>query len=291
MYTATCNQQLYKPFIIFSNTVDIRRINLDGTGYQYLVRGLSNVVGLDFDIKTRTIYWSDIRAKKIQRVHIDQGLIPKNIEDFVTSDLGVPEDLALDWLGRKLYWTDAGRATINVIKLDGTGRRALIAIPEEKPRALVVDPGDNKLYWTDWGDDAKISRAQMSDGNLKEVLISSNLVWPNGLAIDYNDKFLFWADANTDKIEKSTLTGRKRQSIIRKKVYHPYSLTLFRDRLYWTDWHRHTIEHCDKSTGRDRVSIIGGMTRPSALHIYHPERQPGAGLYMIMMLAYLQRNV
>jgi hypothetical protein len=265
--------------------VDIRRINLDGTGYGYIIRGLSNVVGLDFDIKTKTIYWSDIKVKKIQRVHIDKGLNPQSIEDFITTDLGVPEGLALDWINRKLFWSDAGRATINVIKLDGTRRRALIAIPEEKPRALVVDPADNRLYWTDWGDDAKISRAKMNDGSSKEVLVSSNLVWPNGLTIDYQDKALFWVDASTDRLEKSTLNGRKRKVVINgKKIYHPYSLMQFRDRLYWTDWQQHTIEHCNKHTGLDRVSISGSMTRPSALHVYHPERQPGAGKHMMVMM-------
>ena len=275
--SCTSTNEPIKPLIIFTNTVDIRCINLDGTGYGYLVRGLANVVGLDFDIKTKTIYWSDVPTKKIQRVHIDQGLDPSNVEDFITTDLGIPEDLALDWISRKLYWSDAGRATISVIRLDGTDRRALIAIPEERPRALVVDPADNRLYWTDWGDDAKISRA-MGDGTLKEILVSTNIIWPNGLAIDYEDKTLFWADANTDRLEKSLLNGKKRQVLIdSNKIYHPYSMTQFRDRVYWTDWHQHTIEHCDKNTGEDRVSLSGGMTRPSALQVYHPDRQPGAG--------------
>ncbi|XP_022800387.1 protocadherin Fat 4-like [Stylophora pistillata] len=266
-----------EPFLIFGNTVDIRRVNLDGTGYDYVVRGLTNVVGLDFDIKTQMIYWSDVGVKKIQRVHINDGLDPMKIEDIIAEDLGIPEDVAVDWTGRKLFWTDANKKIISVVNLDGTQRKALIATGHDKPRAIVLDPADDKVYWTDWGNEPKVVRAKMSDGTHKEVLVNSGIVWPNGLTLDYADKMLYWADANTDKIEKSQLDGQHRRVLIdRTRVYHPYALTQFGDRLYWSDWHQHSIEHCKKDTGNDRVSITGGLTRPTALHVYHPDRQPGA---------------
>ena len=266
------------PFIIFANTVDIRRINLDATGYSYVVRGLTNVVGLDFDIKTQRIYWSDITLKKIQRVHIDKGLDLSSIEDFVADNLGIPEDIAIDWVNRKLFWTDAGRQTIDTINLDGTNRQALIATGHDKPRSIVVDPHSNYLYWSDWGSSAQILRARLSDGSGKEAIVKSNLVWPNGIAFDYSDHKIFWADANKDKLEKSNLDGQSRQVLIdRQRLYHPYSVTVFRERVYWTDWQQHTIEHSNKYTGGDRVSITGHMTRPTAVHIYHPDRQPGSG--------------
>lgn len=268
----------YQPFIIFANTVDIRRINLDATGYRYVVRGLTNVVGLDFDIKTQTIYWSDITLKKIQKVHIEKGLNSENIEDFVVENLGIPEDIAIDWINRKLFWTDAGRQTINVIHLNGTNRRALIATGHDKPRAIILDPINDYLYWSDWGSSAQILRARMSDGLRKEVIIKSDLIWPNGIAIDYVDNKIFWVDANKDKLEKSDLDGQSRQVLIdRQRVYHPYSVTVYRNRVYWTDWQQHTIEHSNKYNGGDRVSITGHMTRPTAIQVYHPERQPGSG--------------
>lgn len=258
--------------------MDIRRVSLDGTGYNYVVRGLKNVVGLDFDIKTQMIYWSDIGVKKIQRVHISDGLDPVNIEDFIVEDLGIPEDVAVDWMGRKLFWTDANKKIIGVINLDGTQRKALIATGHDKPRAIVLDPADDKVYWTDWGTEPKVLRAKMSDGTHKEVLVNSGIVWPNGLTLDYGDNMLYWADANTDKVEKSQLDGQNRRVLVdRTRVYHPYALTQFGDRVYWSDWQQHSIEHCKKDSGDDRVSIKGGMTRPTALHVYHPDRQPGAG--------------
>jgi len=40
------------------------------------------------------------------------------------------------------------------------------------------------MYWTDWGDNPKIERANL-DGSERTALLSREhgLVWPNGLAI------------------------------------------------------------------------------------------------------------
>lgn len=53
------------------------------------------------------------------------------------------------------------------------------------------------MYWTDWGENAKLERAGM-DGSNRLVLISNNLGWPNGLAVDKAGSQLLWADAHTE---------------------------------------------------------------------------------------------
>lgn len=53
------------------------------------------------------------------------------------------------------------------------------------------------MYWTDWGEHAKLERSAM-DGSDRVVLISNNLGWPNGLAIDMAGSQLLWADAHTE---------------------------------------------------------------------------------------------
>lgn len=53
------------------------------------------------------------------------------------------------------------------------------------------------MYWTDWGEHAKLERAAM-DGSDRVVLINNNLGWPNGLAIDKAGSQLLWADAHTE---------------------------------------------------------------------------------------------
>lgn len=53
------------------------------------------------------------------------------------------------------------------------------------------------LYWTDWGEQAKLERSAM-DGSGRVVLIRDSLGWPNGLAIDTVGAQLLWADAHTE---------------------------------------------------------------------------------------------
>lgn len=51
-----------------------------------------------------------------------------------------PDGLAVDWIGRNLYWCDKGKDTIEVSTLDGRFRKVLIRNGLQEPRAIVLDP-------------------------------------------------------------------------------------------------------------------------------------------------------
>lgn len=54
-------------------------------------------------------------------------------------DLGSPEGIALDHLGRNIFWTDSYLDRIEVAKLDGTQRRVLFETDLVNPRGIVTD--------------------------------------------------------------------------------------------------------------------------------------------------------
>ena len=62
------------------------------------------------------------------------------------------ESLAVDWVGRNLYWTDYVLETVEVSKLDGTHRTVLVSENITNPRALVLDPRDRLVTFreTSW---------------------------------------------------------------------------------------------------------------------------------------------
>lgn len=58
----------------------------------------------------------------------------------MSSDLGSPAGLAIDWVTLKLYWTDAGKKRIEVSDMDGGLRTILIWDNLDKPRDIVLNP-------------------------------------------------------------------------------------------------------------------------------------------------------
>ena len=61
------------------------------------------------------MYWTDARARKIQRANLDGS----NVEDLVTG-LGEPRGIALDSALGKMYWTDNFTDRIQSANLDGS---------------------------------------------------------------------------------------------------------------------------------------------------------------------------
>ncbi len=112
------------------------------------------------------MFWSDVTSKGSalrKACDVDQTERPLKIQQLAT--LQNPDGLAVDWVGRNLYWCDKGSDTIEVSNLDGEHRRILIREGLLEPRALAVDPQGGLLFWTDWGDRPHIGRSHM-DGKI-----------------------------------------------------------------------------------------------------------------------------
>jgi hypothetical protein len=56
--------------------------------------------------------------------------------------VNVVEDLAVDWVGGHLYWTDYVLETIEVAGLDGHDRTILFTENITNPRGIEIDPTD-----------------------------------------------------------------------------------------------------------------------------------------------------
>ncbi|KAF4524352.1 hypothetical protein B566_EDAN007528 [Ephemera danica] len=242
-----------EPKLIFSNRYYIREIDLSG-GVTLLANNLTNAVALDYDWAENCVYWSDVTGlgSSIKRLCSNNN----TYQVLHSATLQNPDGLAVDWVGRNLYWCDKGVDTIEVSRLDGRYRRVLIKNGLQEPRAITLDPHHGYMYWTDWGDMPYIAKAGM-DGTQRRTLITENLGWPNALTISYETDELFWADAREDYIAVSDLDGQKRRV----------------DYLYWTDWETKSVERCHKYNGGDCRTIISTVHRPMDIHVYHPLRQ------------------
>lgn len=56
-------------------------------------------------------------------------------------DIVSPEGIAIDWISRRIYWTDSSKDTIEVASLDDASERAVIVSSDlVNPRGIAVDP-------------------------------------------------------------------------------------------------------------------------------------------------------
>ena len=60
-------------------------------------------------------------------------------EVLFDQNVQTPDGLAVDIVGRNLYWTDTGTNKLEVSKLDGSYRKALITTWLDEPRDIILD--------------------------------------------------------------------------------------------------------------------------------------------------------
>lgn len=242
-------------FIIFAHRIDIRQISLD---IDYLIDvvlplpAMSNTIAVDVDPLTGDIYWSDTLDDVIMKSTSDGAYVNQVIAESIDSVDG----MVIDSIGRKIYFTDGGRHTIEVCELNGHNRDVLIWKDLELPRGIAIDYGEGLLFWADWGSQPKIERANM-DGERRLRIIQDDLVWPNGLALDQDARRIYWTDAQMKCIHSSEYDGNNRQKII-SDLPHPYGIAVTSDNIYWTDWktkalHKLTRRNASQQIVRDNL--------------------------------------
>ena len=125
---------------MFSDRHSIRKLTLHQSKFVGIVPNLPGSIAVDYDLTEKWMYWTDINNETIQRTRLlKEDDVETKVETIITSTR-TPDGIAVDWVARKLYWTDAWYKRIEVSELDGTKRRVLIDSGLHMPRALVLHP-------------------------------------------------------------------------------------------------------------------------------------------------------
>ncbi|CAG0878905.1 unnamed protein product [Cyprideis torosa] len=274
------------PWVLMSNKYYIRMLTSDGSRYSLIHQDLRNVVALDYDYKGDMLYFADVSAKTIYRSPFNQSYTENKeaiveseaealLEPIIRHESQGLEGLAVDWVGKKIYWLDRNSKQLDVAELNGTNRLTLKNTDISYPRAIVVHPGIGYLFFTDWQLHSYIGRIGMDGSDFKRILTQDDkVIWPNGLAIDYFSNKLFWADASLDYIAFSDFDGKHRQEVLTGHlVPHVFALTIMDDHVYWTDWNAKAVMRAHKFTGQNITVLRNTTHRPYDIQIYHPLRQ------------------
>ncbi|XP_020708838.2 very low-density lipoprotein receptor isoform X3 [Athalia rosae] len=260
--------------LLFARRHDIRKVALDRQEMTAIVNNTMMATALDFVFRTGMIFWSDNNEKKIYKAPIDEG---NERTVVIDRDLTTADGLAVDWIYNHIYWTDAEKNTIELANFEGNMKKTLIKDRVQEPRAIAVNPLEGWMYWTDWGDEARIERAGM-DGSHRMIIVGTEVRWPNGLTLDLVDKKVYWVDAKLNIIGSCNYDGSGRHTVLYSPevVRHPFSITTFEDYIYWTDWDNEAIFKANKFTGKEveAITSLRSIQHPMAVHVYHPYRQP-----------------
>ena len=209
------------------------------------------------------IYWTDKNTGKIQRTSPDGT----HVEELVTG-LIRPENIALDVVGGKMYWTDIGKT--QRANLDGTHVEDLVVGRHLSDIALDVAGG--KIYWANIG---KIQRANLDGTHVEDlftnarVLVGGHLFPPGSIesiTLDVVGGKMYWAGS---KIQRANLDGTHVEELIEGNLFVPKGITLdvVGGKMYWADIGRiqranldgtHVEELVDKWPSDIALDVVGG---------------------------------
>uniref|UniRef100_A0A8W7Q034 EGF-like domain-containing protein n=1 Tax=Anopheles coluzzii TaxID=1518534 RepID=A0A8W7Q034_ANOCL len=244
----------------------IERAFMDGSDRQTIIaEAIFWPNGLTIDYTSSRIYWADAKHV-IESANFDGRARRKILSN------NLPHPFALALFEDSMYWTDWHTKTISTAsKVNGRGFRVVLEVSDleegirsalvwkdlEQPRGIALDYESGYLFWSDWGANPRIERADM-DGENRVDLITEGLGWPNGLAVDRAAKRIYWADAQMKTIESCTLSGGARTKVV-ENLPHPYALAVTGRTIYWTDWITKALHSVPKGNPAHIRNVTHGL--------------------------------
>ncbi|KAF9813271.1 hypothetical protein SFRURICE_017003 [Spodoptera frugiperda] len=207
--------------------------------YGYLCYATGPEAMLFFNTRN-DIRYLKIKSKEMVTVATDI------IEVLVGLGLEDPGDIAVDYLGGNIYFSDAERGTISACRVDGS-ICTTIKTYAKNPRFVTLDPKNGH----------------------HDTLVDTLENFATGLAVDAPNGRLYFVD----KTVKVVMIAEKHvYSLFEEPFHHPYSISVFENTVFWSDWTSNSIQTTDKvhGTAQKRNVLLKLDTPVLGMHMYHP---------------------
>ncbi|XP_013877868.1 very low-density lipoprotein receptor isoform X2 [Austrofundulus limnaeus] len=265
-----------EPFLLTSVQTELYLYGLRGGNLDILSSSAKKAIfSLDYDWRDQKVFWVSVDTETIRWSSMDQkttGILIKGVR---------ADSVAVDWLGRNLYWIDGVNSQIVAVKLAKTSVKSLdrsIILDEDldQPRSLALLPQKGLMFWTEIGNMVKIERAGM-DGSERRAVVNSSLGWPGGISVDYISERVYWTDERLGAIGSSTLDGGDVKILQLKETTNPFSVAVFNDMLYWSDAKKRVVQAANKFSGKNCQILLKRPGQPFAVKLIHPILQMDTG--------------
>ncbi|PKU45899.1 hypothetical protein llap_3781 [Limosa lapponica baueri] len=230
------------------------------------------VFSLDYDLVERKVFWMDLATESIRWQDLDSGKKGTLVK-------GVRSDcIAVDWLGRNLYWTDGAAGQVLATRLGaawrGTPEYTVVMDGDlDQPHSLVLQPLAGLLYWSEVGRHPRLMEATM-DGSRRHVLLAQGLGWPTALALDLPARRIFWLDEKLGSIGSAHLDGTSVKVLQLGWVRSPFAAAVCEGQLYWSERKAWSVQQVDKDSGKNRTVLLKRHGQPHGLQVMHPALRP-----------------
>lgn len=245
---------------------------MSGTGDDRKV--IANTTGassIDYLYSKNLLFWSDIKTRKVHSQALNGNVTSMGQVDISLPGSWGPVSIAIDWIGEKLYVVDSVVQKIDVFELDGRYHGIALGSNLTNPTDIALDPTSGVMFIAD---NKQVLRANM-DGTGVVPVISEAAYRVSGVAVDVIAKRIYWCDTLLDYIETANYMGQNRVMILRgPHVPSPLKLTLFENRIYWTDSTKQAVMSVDKTTGDVSIQSIFKVRDAKGLRALHPLAQP-----------------
>ncbi|CAK1543493.1 unnamed protein product [Leptosia nina] len=254
--------------LFFSTRNAISYIKVKSKEQRVIASGIKQAHGVTYD--GAYVYWVETADGHQAIVRALITNVQETKEVIVALGLEDPGDIALDWLGGNIYFTDVERGIIGVCKTDGSVCSVLHA-KTKNPRYVTLDPVNGQMYWADWQERALILTSRMDGSDGKAEILVDNLghLRPTGLTLDSPNQRMYFVDG-TIKVVK--LFDRKVYSLFEEPHHQPYSISVFENTVYWSDWTSGTIQTADKLHSSEKRDLLANLKEPVfAIPEYRPQ--------------------
>ena len=185
----------------------IRAANLDGTNVRLVSALTSAPIGIAVDVSNKRLYITNGWGK-VQRLDVDG----RNFRSDMITGLSVPQGIAVDAAGGRIYWTEQTSRTTGKLQsadLNGGNVRVVLGEFAGLANGIAVDSASGKLYMANAR--GQVQRLNLDGSGFQSNFIP-NLVSPEAVAVDAAAGKVYWTEAGS--IRRANLDGTNRQNVV-----------------------------------------------------------------------------